>query len=75
MGIFYSTDNDKNYYKYNKVICEKCNDKFFVSYGGYSQRKSCREHNYINNICTMCNKKMNEGGSNCYHKKKKTCWN
>ena len=47
---------------------------FWYHFGGYSQRKSCREHNYINNICTMCNKKKNEGGSNCYHKKKKTCW-
>ena len=75
MGNFYSTDKDKDYYKYNKVICGKCNDRFIVTFGGYSQRRSCREHNYINNICDICNKKKNEGSQCCYHMKKKSCWN
>ena len=32
MGILFSTGNENDYYKYNKVICGKCNDKFLVSF-------------------------------------------
>ena len=37
--------------------CKKCCDKFIVKSGGYSQRRSCRCHYYINNICIHCHQK------------------
>lgn len=59
-------------YKDNKDVlikkyCKKCGDKFKVHYGGFSQRRSCREHYFVNGNCTHCHKEKGLNGSNCYH--------
>jgi len=52
----------------SKKLCVKCKDKFIPSYGGFSERTSCRNHLYDdNNICKHCNKEKNNGSWNCFH--------
>ena len=34
----------------SKKLCVKCKDKFIPSYGGFSERTSCRNHLYDDNI-------------------------
>ena len=66
-NVCYSIDNKKK-----KSKCKKCGDKFYIHYGGKSQRTSCRNHCYILYdgllYCTICNKFNSEIKSrNCYH--------
>jgi hypothetical protein len=56
----------------HKVYCEKCNDKFVLTYGNKSERNSCRYHNHIVNQlgqlkCTDCDLIGNQCSKNCYH--------
>ena len=66
MGNLCIRDNDI-YEKFEKKRCLKCQDRFIPDHGGFSKRKSCRYHNYINNVCIDCNKNKNEIGHTCYH--------
>ena len=50
-----------------KKYCKKCGDKFNVHYCGYSHRRSCRKHYFINNVCVHCHKEKGQNGRNCYH--------
>ena len=64
----YDTDK-KPIYK----CCYKCDDRFKVDSGGtYSQRKSCRYHNFDNNnVCRDCHEHKEQLTSyTCYHIKK-----
>ena len=48
---YYEFKNKKKIYK----KCYKCKDKFCVDKGGFSKRRSCRQHTIENNHCTDCN--------------------
>ena len=50
-----------------KKRCIKCNDIFRPSYGGFSERTSCRLHLYKDGICKYCQKEKHIGSWNCYH--------
>lgn len=77
MGLCFSDccyiDN-KNYIKHEIIYknCYKCNDTFKIHTGGFSERKSCRHHNFDNNgVCIDChNNKDNLTSYTCYHVKK-----
>jgi hypothetical protein len=47
--------------------CIKCYDTFKPTHGGFSQRRSCREHVFNLNTCIYCGKDKNKGTWNCYH--------
>ena len=78
MGICCSNYcNDDYYYDYKKNLpnyytCYKCNDTFKVDTGGYSNRRSCRYHNFDNNnFCKDCHEFKHKITSfTCYHVKK-----
>lgn len=60
--------------------CYKCKDKFRIDKGGFSKRRSCRQHMIINNYCTDCNISRSAIVScniaTCYHvvaPKEKSC--
>ena len=54
----------------DKKKCHKCGDLFVPTYGGCSERTSCRVHNYDeNNKCICCGKDPSMS-HNCYHKVK-----
>lgn len=49
-----------------KKQCAKCNDMFIPTYGGISERHSCRQHEYSeNDICLHCD--SHKSNHNCYH--------
>ena len=57
---------------YNKEVllekyCKKCCDKFTVKSGGYSQRRSCRYHYFVNGNCIHCHQEKGKTKGNCYH--------
>lgn len=58
-----------NNIKYNnRTRCYKCRDTFINNNGGYSQRASCRYHEFKNGECIHCH--IIQGGNitkNCYH--------
>lgn len=64
----------------HKIIykkCYKCNDTFKIHTGGFSERRSCRYHNFDNNgVCKDChNHKDNLTSFTCYHVKKFSYFN
>ena len=80
MGICCSDfcyNDDYYYYDCNKrnpsyYNCYKCNDRFKVDTGGFSQRKSCRLHKFDNKgFCLDCHEYKDRLTSyTCYHVKK-----
>lgn len=64
---YYEFKNKKKIYK----KCYKCKDKFCVDKGGFSKRRSCRQHMIINDCCTDCNLSRSSIVScnitTCYH--------
>ena len=50
-----------------ETYCKKCCDKFIVKNGGYSQRRSCRYHYYVNGNCIHCHQEKGKTKGNCYH--------
>ena len=59
---------------HSKKRCVKCNDMFLPTYGGLSERHSCRRHEYSKtDVCLDCN--SSKSNHNCYHivRKDKTC--
>jgi hypothetical protein len=55
-----------------KILCKKCGDRYKPSYGGKSQRNSCRNHRYAYNngikFCIDCWLQINDKiAQNCYH--------
>ncbi len=71
-------DSYYNYNNYNKNkinnstgICYKCKDRFKIQCGGFSERRSCRCHNFDNTgFCLDCHEYKQEVGYTCYHVKK-----
>ena len=60
-------------HKYNdKVTCYKCYDKFYTDRGGiYSQRKSCRFHDFNEKgVCNNCHLTNINSASGCFHVKR-----
>ena len=57
-----------------KKYCYKCGDYFKVDSGGYSQRRSCRFHNFENGPCIDCScpsRQRNDcGNRKCWGKSK-----
>jgi hypothetical protein len=67
MGIYCSFKDMEG-----RIKCWKCSDRYKPSYGGLSNRNSCRYHvfkSYGNaTICTDCHlDKKSIGCTNCYH--------
>jgi len=52
-----------------KTMCEKCNDIYVMEGGRFSQRKSCRQHWWIDGFCRDCHIEHNTFNSRkgCYH--------
>ena len=50
-------------------ICIKCDAPYKSSHGTYSERRSCREHDWQDDYCRYCNIKKGTT-SNCFHYKK-----
>jgi len=85
MGNICISYNDEYYYrlKNKKKIqkkCYKCKDRFYADKGGFSKRRSCREHLIIDGQCTDCNLSKTTINSlnilTCYHviaPKKNSC--
>ena len=68
MGLLCIKDTDS----ICELECYKCQDTFIPFSGGYSQRLSCRIHNYQGtNICQDCDQKK-DCGRNCYHIRKRS---
>ena len=57
-----------------KVICGKCGAPYKPTHGTYSERRSCRYHHIEDGECKYCHDKDGDLRGNCYHYKKKTCW-
>ena len=57
-----------------KKYCYKCGDYFKVDSGGYSQRRSCRFHNFENGTCVDCRSDINSAKRGCYHVRSKSFW-
>ncbi len=51
------------------ATCEKCNDRYVMYSGRYSQRRSCRVHNWVNGYCMDCREKQTVKNTvkGCYH--------
>ena len=56
-----------NYNNISKKKCLKCGDSFKVTFGGFSERMSCRCHDYRNGVCRDCHTIKGKSGYNCYH--------
>jgi len=56
------------------TTCQKCSDRYTVSFGGWSVRNSCRQHTYVEgkDRCVDCFN--DKPGANCYHKPQLSCW-
>ena len=39
------------------AICDKCNDRYVMYSGRFSQRRSCRRHDWKNGFCRDCHLK------------------
>lgn len=50
-----------------KKYCYKCGDYFKIDSGGYSQRRSCRFHNFKNGTCVDCRSNVCNAQQGCYH--------
>lgn len=57
-----------------KKYCYKCGDYFKVDSGGYSQRRSCRFHNFENGTCVDCRSDISKAHKGCYHVRSKSIW-
>ena len=73
MGNLCMTDHD---YKdlTRESYCYKCNDTFIVDTGGYSQRRSCRYHDFKDGCCINCRCTEKKAPYTCYHIKKPYWW-
>jgi hypothetical protein len=51
------------------AICDKCNDRYVMYSGRFSQRRSCRRHDWKNGFCRDCHLKKNSvnNSKGCYH--------
>ena len=58
---------DDEYKIIEKVKCLKCCDRYIPSHGGFSQRKSCRCHDFKNGVCRDCRETKETCGITCYH--------
>ena len=64
-----------SYYWFNEqkqpkyAICDKCNDKYIMYSGRFSQRRPCRHHAWTNDFCRDCLVKKTRFNDNqgCYH--------
>ena len=74
MGNLFNTQS--GYYELLELRhrCVKCNAHYKPSFGTYSERRSCRVHQLENGECKYCHDKVGQVRGNCYHYKKKTCW-
>jgi hypothetical protein len=70
MGVLFCKEDNK--YQ-DKVTCYKCGDKFYTDKTGlFSQRKSCRFHDFDKNgVCINCHEKNLYCNHTCFHVKKK----
>ena len=73
MGNLCMTDNDYNDIT-RESYCYKCNDTFIVDTGGYSQRRSCRYHDFKDGYCINCRCTEKKAPYTCYHIKKHYWW-
>ena len=57
------------------AICEKCNDRYVIHGGRFSQRTSCRHHWWIDGFCRDCHIEHNAFNSSkgCYHTSMPLC--
>ena len=57
---------------HTKITCYKCHDKYYSDRGGiYSQRKSCRFHDFNEKgVCKNCHSSKMLYSSGCFHVKK-----
>ncbi len=51
------------------AMCDKCNDRYVMYSGRFSQRRSCRRHDWKNGFCRDCHIKKNgvNNSKGCYH--------
>ncbi len=57
---------------HTKITCYKCGDKYYSDRGGiYSQRRSCRFHDFNEKgVCKNCHLSNMLCSSGCFHVKK-----
>ena len=68
MGNICMVDED-DYYKRKKTFrCSKCNDIYTTTHGRYSERRSCRFHQFNKDgFCIGCRQYKKDTSANCYH--------
>ena len=69
---YYLIDEEKSP-KY--ATCDKCQDRYEMSFGRLSHRKSCRKHKWVGNICEDCKEflTLSNKNGNCYHTSTDSC--
>ncbi len=56
--------------------CEKCRASYKLSDGRFSERRSCRVHQWDNrpfSRCLLCYQFKNHANKNCYHSSTESC--
>ncbi len=64
---YYWLEEPKQQIRYAR--CDKCEDKYVMYSGRYSQRRSCRVHRWVNGYCKDCREKYTAQNAlrGCYH--------